>query len=142
MPECEGCARIARAGRGEDPACIREFTHSFLFLGDHQTFEGYSVLMLKPHVRELHDMEPGDYARLMEELRLASSAIAKAFQPWKMNHASLGNQLQHLHWHVMPRYEADPDRFQNPWYKMSEFSKQVPEPARRDALIARIRSAF
>jgi len=29
-------------------------------------------------------------------------------QPTKINLASLGNQVPHLHWHIIPRYEDDP----------------------------------
>lgn len=34
-------------------------------------------------------------------------AIADIMQPVKINLASLGNQVPHLHWHIIPRYEDD-----------------------------------
>lgn len=139
MGNCDGCSRIENAGRGKNSHLIHEFESSVLFLGDHQYFEGYCVLMLKLHVRELHDLDPADYQLLMAELQSATRAVNTAFKPWKMNHACLGNQLQHVHWHIMPRYESDSDRFHNPWFAMDEFKNHVPDQARREALIARIR---
>ena len=40
-------------------------------------------------------------------------AVRKVFQPEKVNLASLGNVVPHLHWHVIPRF-ADDRHFPNP----------------------------
>tara|TARA_B110000495_G_C22636186_1_gene378044 strand:- start:63 stop:353 length:291 start_codon:yes stop_codon:yes gene_type:complete len=34
--------------------------------------------------------------------------VANTMKPLKINLASLGNQVPHLHWHIIPRYEDDP----------------------------------
>ena len=34
-------------------------------------------------------------------------AIRRILQPVKVNLASLGNQVPHVHWHVIPRYSND-----------------------------------
>lgn len=52
---------------------------------------------------------------------LAGQAIVNAFSPWKMNYACYGNAEPHIHWHLFPRYESDPDRKANPWCHVSEF---------------------
>jgi diadenosine tetraphosphate (Ap4A) HIT family hydrolase len=139
MKDCAGCSLVAEAALGKSPQLIYEFANSFLFLGDHQYFEGYSVLMFKRHVRELHEMSPTEYAELMDELMRSTRAIQAAFDPWKMNHASLGNQLGHVHWHIMPRYESDPDHLLDPWHNADQFKTRVPSPATRDELIRLIR---
>src|SRR6266581_4345715 len=138
MTNCDGCKRVSDAASGKNPMLITEFPNSFLFLGDHQYFEGYCVLMAKTHVRELHQMSQGALDALMDELMQATRAIQAAFDPWKMNHASLGNVLQHVHWHIMPRYENDEDRFHNPWYRMDDFKKRIPNEATRKKLIETI----
>ena len=38
-----------------------------------------------------------------------AEAAFKAFQPKKMNYELLGNADNHLHWHLFPRYETDPE---------------------------------
>jgi diadenosine tetraphosphate (Ap4A) HIT family hydrolase len=35
-------------------------------------------------------------------------ALIQVVQPEKVNLASLGNQVPHLHWHVIPRFKNDP----------------------------------
>jgi diadenosine tetraphosphate (Ap4A) HIT family hydrolase len=140
MKNCDGCSRIHAAAEGNNPHLIHEFDSSLLFLGDHQYFEGYCVLMLKRHVRELHELEPMEYQRLMEELIQATRAVDAAFRPWKLNHSCLGNALPHIHWHIMPRYESDPDRMHNPWFNMDDFKNHVPDQERRETLIAKIRA--
>ena len=137
MQDCEGCRRAALAGR--DPLFIAELGESLLFLGDHQFFPGYCVLLAKAHFRELHEMPAAPSRALNDDLMRASRALDAAFQPWKLNLASLGNVVQHVHWHLMPRYESDPDRLQHPWLNMKAFASKVPGQAEREALIAKIR---
>ena len=38
----------------------------------------------------------------------SSPSSANSCEPDKMNLASLGNLVPHLHWHVIPRFENDP----------------------------------
>ena len=35
-------------------------------------------------------------------------AVRRVMRPQKINLASLGNQVPHLHWHVIPRFADDP----------------------------------
>lgn len=102
------CERIALWERGENPYVIHEFENSIFVIGDHQFYPGYSLLLLKQHVRELHELDEESYLILMRDLRIAGAAICKTFSPWKMNYQCLGNQDQHVHWHILPRYADDP----------------------------------
>ncbi|MEH2134971.1 MAG: hypothetical protein V7K86_31030 [Nostoc sp.] len=62
---------------------------------------------------------------LFQEVMLAGKAIVNAFSPWKMNYACYGNGEPHIHWHLFPRYESDPDRKANPWRHASEFKHHL-----------------
>jgi diadenosine tetraphosphate (Ap4A) HIT family hydrolase len=139
LESCEGCGRVEAARSGKNPHLIHEFPGSFLFLGDHQFFEGYCVLVLKAHLRELHELSEADYLGLMSEVRASSAALVTAFRPWKMNHSCLGNAMPHIHWHLMPRYESDPNHLHNPWFDMDSFKDHVPSPQIREERIAKIR---
>ncbi len=101
------CNRIEKLKKGLDPYFIYEFEHSFFVLGDQQFYLGQSMLLLKNHYRELHEIPLKEYLGLSQELYLASSAIHKTFHPWKLNHQSLGNKVEHVHWHILPRYENE-----------------------------------
>ncbi len=136
---CSICTRIEAIRRGESPNLVHEFANSYLVVGDHQFFAGYCVLLLKPHVRELHETPQPVRGQLFDELMTATEAIVRAYRPWKMNHASLGNQDPHVHWHLFPRYESDPDRRAHPFLHADEFAKHptMPDLAREVAVKVR-----
>jgi len=125
MTECVMCGKVKSAQSGQNPSLIHEFKNSFLVLGDHQYFKGYCVLVFKSHVRELHDLEQEIQKELFGELMSAGKAVYEAFQPWKMNYSCYGNQVPHIHWHIFPRYESDPDHLNQPWFHADQFSKHA-----------------
>jgi diadenosine tetraphosphate (Ap4A) HIT family hydrolase len=43
----------------------------------------------------------------MNAVLATERALRKALQPDKINLASLGNLVPHLHWHVIPRWRDD-----------------------------------
>ncbi len=60
------------------------------------------------HVAEISDLDPAGRAALWRVLLALETAIRRAVEPAKMNLASLGNQVPHLHWHVIGRWPDDP----------------------------------
>ena len=46
-------------------------------------------------------------AHLMTVVWAVEAALRQVLDPVKINLASLGNQVPHLHWHVIPRFEDD-----------------------------------
>ena len=58
--------------------------------------------------REIHELSPADRATLIEEIALASEALARAFRPDKLNVGALGNIVPQLHVHVVARAAGDP----------------------------------
>lgn len=119
---------------------IAEFARSWFVVGDHQVFPGYALLLLKRHVRELHELPPDEARELSDELLRATGAIVSAYAPWKMNHLSLGNQDQHVHWHLMPRYEADSDHHQQPFVHAARFAGEAIGADAALAVAAKIRA--
>ncbi|MBT3980527.1 MAG: HIT family protein [Bacteriovoracaceae bacterium] len=112
---CGVCKRVESSLAQNNPYFIHEFKHSIFVLGDHQVFKGYSLLLLKNHVRELHDMNREDYLELSDELMVATNAIVKTFSCYKMNYQSLGNMVEHVHWHLLPRYRDEKHTGKAPW---------------------------
>ncbi len=122
MTECVMCGKVKSS---PNPLLIHEFKNSILVLGDHQYFKGYCVLVFKSHVRELHELEPKIQKELFGELMSAGKAVHEAFQPWKMNYSCYGNQVPHIHWHIFPRYDSDPDHLNQPWLHSDQFAKHT-----------------
>lgn len=126
---CPLCERVGLMKSGEYPYLIHEFKHSYLMLGDHQFFNGYSVLVTKEHFREMTDLPVNISADFFQEMMTASKAIDKAFSPKKMNMCSLGNVCDHVHWHFFPRYADDPEFLDPPWLRMKLFHSAKLSPA-------------
>ncbi len=53
------------------------------------------------------DLSPQDRDHYVQVIWLVERAIRDVLQPDKINLASLGNQIPHLHWHVIPRWTDD-----------------------------------
>jgi len=80
---------------------------------DENAYPGFLRVIWNAHVRELTDLAETDALHLLRTLRMVEAAQRRAMSPLKMNVASLGNQVPHLHWHLIPRY-ADDAHFPQP----------------------------
>ena len=60
------------------------------------------------HVREMTDLDAEDRAACLHAVFSCERVLRAVLQPDKINVASLGNVVPHLHWHVVPRYRDDP----------------------------------
>lgn len=58
-------------------------------------------------IREIHELPAADRAVLVEEIARVSQAMARLFQPDKINVGALGNVVPQLHVHVVARFATD-----------------------------------
>jgi diadenosine tetraphosphate (Ap4A) HIT family hydrolase len=65
------------------------------------------------HAQEMSELDPAQRDRLMRVVFALEQALLSVVKPDKVNLASLGNQVPHVHWHVIPRFVDDP-HFPNP----------------------------
>jgi diadenosine tetraphosphate (Ap4A) HIT family hydrolase len=136
---CPLCERVKLTQQGGYGYLIKEFKHSYLMLGEHQFFSGYSVLVLKEHYREMTDIPSPMREEFFQEMMISSKAIEDVFKPKKMNMCSLGNVVSHVHWHFFPRYESDPQFFDPPWLRMKEFDGAKITPVEAKLIIDKIK---
>ena len=143
MSDCHACQRIAQIRAGDNPFFVAELSESLAVLHDHQPYEGWCVLLLKDHHEHLHLLPSERQARLAEDMARTSAAIARAFAPNRINYECLGNQLAHVHWHVIPRYAApkDPDPKMAVWVRPASELQCGVEPKKRDEMILRLQTA-
>lgn len=105
---CEVCDRIS-GFTPDNPYLVAELETGYAVLADNQYYRGYSIFLAKQCVPELHLLPPDVRSRFLEEMALVAEAVFRAFQPRKLNYELLGNSVSHLHWHLFPRYEDDPN---------------------------------
>ena len=71
-------------------------------------YPGLCRVVLRAHAPEMTDLPVLERERLMGVVYAAESALREVLSPDKMNLASFGNRIPHLHWHVIPRFFDDP----------------------------------
>ena len=59
------------------------------------------------HAAELTDLLPEQRSALMQAVCKVEDAVRAELQPTKINLASLGNMVAHVHWHVIARFATD-----------------------------------
>lgn len=70
-------------------------------------YPAFCRVVLNRHVREMTDLPLEERTRFMQAVFAVETALRELLQPDKINLASLGNQVPHLHWHVIPRFADD-----------------------------------
>lgn len=72
-----------------------------------KAFPGFCRVISKQHVREMSDLPVAGQRHILDVVLATERAVRQVQQPDKMNLASLGNVVPHVHWHVVPRWEDD-----------------------------------
>lgn len=55
----------------------------------------------------MSDLSAAEQRHLLTVLLATETAVRSVVQPDKINLASFGNMVPHLHWHVIPRWSND-----------------------------------
>ena len=129
---CLICDRIKTIKDGANPYFVQEFETGYVVLGDHQLFEGYTLLLSKVHKKELHELDPEFRKKFLQEMSVVAEAVFNAFKPRKLNYELLGNGDEHMHWHIFPRHNNDPLPSRTVWnidkeIRNAESNKPSPE---------------
>ncbi|MGZ8289462.1 MAG: HIT family protein [Telluria sp.] len=102
---CELCELAA-------PTVWRDDKLSVIIVDD-AAYPGFCRVIWNQHVKEMSDLAAADRARINDAVYRVELALVAVMKPAKINLASLGNMVPHLHWHLIPRY-ADDAQFPSP----------------------------
>lgn len=78
---------------------------SQLFLFKEQSYLGRCNVVYKEHAVEFHELNNEQRNAFMEDVAAVAKALAKAFNPDKINYGAYADTLSHLHIHVVPKYK-------------------------------------
>lgn len=109
---------------------------------DDALYPGFCRLIWKGHVAELTDLSPDQRSHCLKVLCGVETALRQLMQPDKINLASLGNMVPHLHWHIIPRRRTDPHFPNSIWGPQTQTEAQPPRAPEDAALAAAIRQAL
>ena len=98
-------------------------------------YPGFCWVILNDHAKEMTDLAEADRARLMGIVYAVEGLLRELLAPEKINLASFGNVVPHLHWHVIPRFSDDPHFPQSVWSARERDSAR-PLPAGFNRLLA------
>lgn len=104
LPGCPMCRKW------EEDADLRiaELDYCYVVLNRDQFFTGYCFVLAKAHVTELFHLNVEIRQGIIEEVNRVAAALARVFNPTKINYELLGNMVPHMHWHLVPRFNNDP----------------------------------
>jgi ATP adenylyltransferase len=84
---------------------IEDLKVSQLFLFKEQSFTGRCNVVYNDHGVEFYELSDEQRNLFMEDVAAAAKAIAKAFNPTKINYGAYADTLSHLHFHIVPKYK-------------------------------------
>ena len=98
--KCELCAARGGTLLWESPTCR-------VVRVDDPHYAGFCRVIWNAHVREMTDLPAVDRYYLLNTVLQVEAMLREVLRPDKINLASLGNVVPHLHWHVIPRFADD-----------------------------------
>lgn len=82
---------------------------------DEPDYPAYYRIVWNEHAREFSELTPAERAHCTDALVAVERVLLERLAPIKINLASLGNVVPHLHWHVVARFEWDAHFPQSIW---------------------------
>ena len=76
-------------------------------LADEPNYPAFCRVILSAHIKEMSDLDTSARGRLMAVVFAVELSLRELLNPDKINLASLGNVVPHVHWHVIPRFADD-----------------------------------
>lgn len=99
-PNCELCRESGGETVWRDDSC------RVVAVGE-TDYPGYCRVVWAAHVPEMTDLPATERRHLMSVVFAVEAALRRLTGCDKINLASLGNQVPHLHWHVIARHRDD-----------------------------------
>ncbi len=107
---------------------------------DTPDYPGFCRVIINGHMKEMTDLTAEERSRLMSVVWKTEQAVRDVMHPDKINLASLGNVVPHLHWHVIPRFEND-RHFPNPiWGEAKRDARTAAPPNLIELLSAALKT--
>lgn len=101
---------------------------------DEAGFPAFYRLVWSAHVAEFSDLSAADRQACTEGVTAIEQVLRIHLRPTKVNLATLGNQVAHLHWHVIARF-ADDSHFPGPVWAPAQRERDRAQEAAVQALL-------
>lgn len=98
---------------------------------------GYTRVIWQDHIAEMTQLTAPERDGLMDIVYMVEQVQRQVLGPDKVNLAALGNQVPHLHWHIIPRWRDD-SHFPDPIWSASAPARMASWAQRRHEIEARL----
>ena len=85
---------------------ICELPYSRVYLNRDQKHKGRCIVAFKEHKTEYYQLSEKENAGYFAEVSKVAQAIRDLYQPDKINYATYGDGVPHVHVHVVPKYRG------------------------------------
>jgi diadenosine tetraphosphate (Ap4A) HIT family hydrolase len=134
--DCKYCDRNGHELRSI-MAHIADLPVSAVYLFNDQTYYGRCVVSYAEHRNELFELDRHQLAAYMADIARVAGAVSRVTGCAKVNYAVYGDQVGHLHFHIVPKSPGGPN-----WGEAFVLAPLVPrrlEPGDFAALLERLR---
>lgn len=107
MTECKFCGNENL--RSAIMQQVRVMQSGILYLMKDQTLPGRCLIAYKDHIRKLSELPIDGYRAFFDDVYAVANAINEVFSPDKINYFVFGDKSEHLHIHIVPKYENRPE---------------------------------
>jgi diadenosine tetraphosphate (Ap4A) HIT family hydrolase len=87
---------------------ITDLPYSTIYLNRNQLHRGRCVVAFREHRTEYFQLDKDENAGFFADVSLTARALYDLFQPQKINYATFGDLVPHVHVHLVPKYAAGP----------------------------------
>lgn len=115
-----------------DTVHVGDFPLCRLLMMNDSLYPWFILVPMQPELVELFDLSGCEQAQFWRECRALGQAMTRAFNPYKLNVAAIGNVVRQLHIHQVVRSEGD-----SCWPK-PVWGNHSPQPMTEMAQLARI----
>lgn len=126
----EDCVFCDIAASREEASRVFENDHTLAFMNLRQANEGHVLVIPKKHYPRIYDLDNEIASQLMKTVVIVSQAVNNSVHPegisiWQSNGEAAGQEIDHVHVHILPRYSND---------QVIHFYPDPPQPRERDDL--------
>ena len=88
---------------------VAKLSVSRMFIFKEQTYHGRCLVAYDKHVDGLNLLSDEERNAFMSDVAKVTRAMQKVFNPDKINYGAYSDTLEHLHFHLIPKYVGGPD---------------------------------
>jgi diadenosine tetraphosphate (Ap4A) HIT family hydrolase len=105
------------------------------------SYPAFVRVIWNDHVKEMSDLSAVHQTLLMHAVFAIEAQMRRVFEPAKINLASFGNVVPHVHWHLVPRW-ADDAHWPQPTWSTRQREGTAHGAEKLQALAGAIRAAL